>query len=408
MASKWKKEKAILSYRRWAILFDIDRLNKDAFHINMKALWLLHNIGDAKPLHPPYVNELSGEIPFQLQKLGLAPGPLTVTLTPVSDNIASVDPAKVFNLNAPETIEDAFDYSLDPQIQLGEVIAFELSVDNGTYSFKQPVTTIFDMPNDLLFDPADDLSQWNPNTGWAPTTASYYSAPSSITDSENNIYLPDVINDLVSAAPVSIGPSAAAILSFWAKWDIEEDYDYNQVAVSVNGGDFIPLCGKYTEPGVFFPVENQPVFDGTQTDWVFEEMDLTEYLVPGDSTELSFRFQLGADGFLELDGFYFDDLRLTVISDGVSSSFDFDESTFKVSNRPNPASDYVVFDLEGEIPAFSPLQIEVFNILGQPMERLSANGRTASLKVSDWTPGVYCYRVLANGKIVAMKRFVVG
>ena len=66
-------------------------------------------------------------------------------------------------------------------------------------------------------------------------------------------------------------------LSFWTKYDIESNYDYAQVEVSTNNGStYTPLAGNYTQPGTgSFQPNGEPLYDGVQTSWVNEEMDLT-------------------------------------------------------------------------------------------------------------------------------------
>ncbi len=397
-----------VGYSFWPLQTDIDPLNKDAFEINIKALRLLHNYGIVTPANGRFINELNGEIGFSLQKLGMGTGSLTVSLTPLSGNVASVDLPKDFNLSNLETTNDAFAYTLDASIENGDSVIFELTVGNGNFSIPQKVVRIFTAADEAFFDPGDDLSQWDPNTAWEATTEDFFSAPSCITDSKNSSYPVGSLNELVLNEPIGVNNASHVFLSFWAKWDIEEDQDFAQVSVSVEGSQYFPLCGSYTEAGTVEQFLDSPLYDGTQSEWVFEEMDLSEYLAIDDSLELSFLFGMYSDEFLEYDGFYFDDLTLTVVEENTTSVIPFDETKFSVSSRPNPAGDYVVFDLEGISPNSQFVEIEVFNAFGQQVQRLPASGKTARLDVSDWAAGVYFYRVLAGGKMVTAKRFVVG
>ena len=63
-----------------------------------------------------------------------------------------------------------------------------------------------------------------------------------------------------------------------------------------NGTTWIPQCGNYTVNGTSangsVPPNNQPVYVGTQGNWVLEEINLSDYL----GQVVKFRFQLGADG----------------------------------------------------------------------------------------------------------------
>ena len=73
------------------------------------------------------------------------------------------------------------------------------------------------------------------------------------------------------------------MISFYAKWAIEADYDFVQFQVSTDGGTtWIGQCGNYTVPGTSangsVQPNNQPVYEGTQSTWVLEEVNLSDYL----------------------------------------------------------------------------------------------------------------------------------
>ena len=69
------------------------------------------------------------------------------------------------------------------------------------------------------------------------------------------------------------------MVRFYAKWNIEADYDYVQFLVSTdNGTTWIPQCGNYTVTGTnangSAQPNNQPVYEGVQSTWVLEEINL--------------------------------------------------------------------------------------------------------------------------------------
>jgi PKD repeat protein len=51
---------------------------------------------------------------------------------------------------------------------------------------------------------------------------------------------------------------------------------------------------------------NQPVYEGVQSSWVLEEINLSDYL----GQQIKVRFQLRSDGEVNADGFYFDDFKI--------------------------------------------------------------------------------------------------
>lgn len=397
-----------VGYSFWPLQEDIDRLNKDAFEIDIKALRLLHNYGRLKPSYNKYAHNLNGIIGYTIQKFGLSAGNLTVTLTPLSNNATSVSAPKTFNLATLETANDIFYYTLDPQIQDGDSIRFEIKVDNGIMASSQNILIIFANTNPVFNDAGDDINNWEDGTLWDATDEAYISAPSSITDSKNTYYSPDVTNSLILNEPIHITNADNALLSFWAKWDTEQDYDYAQVEVSFDGQNYTALCGKYTQAGQIDPVIDQPIYTGYKPDWVFEEIDLSPYLPQADSFNMTLRFSMTADATFESDGFYFDDLKVTVIEKGVSAVTTLDEAKFKVTSTPNPAEDLMRFAIVSNPSNNQILDFEVINAYGQSVKKFQGNGKTATLDVSDWTSGVYYYRVSINGKLLGSNRFVVG
>lgn len=88
--------------------------------------------------------------------------------------------------------------------------------------------------------------------------------------------------------------------------------------MSVNGGAYFPLCGKFSSLGTQFQDEGNPVYDGNQKGWVEEIIDITPFVNQND--EISIQFSMVSDGYLQEDGFYFDDVRifLTANNTGVT------------------------------------------------------------------------------------------
>ena len=115
---------------------------------------------------------------------------------------------------------------------------------------------------------------------------------------------------LVIDSPVDLTNASNSRLVFWAKWNIEDDYDGVSIEAKVNGGPWISLPGKYTKKSTGSG-SGQPkgrfVYDGKQTEWVKESIDLATFEGFG---EVFIRFVLRSDDYTEEDGFYFDDLQL--------------------------------------------------------------------------------------------------
>ena len=98
-------------------------------------------------------------------------------------------------------------------------------------------------------------------------------------------------------------------ITFDAKWDIEQSYDFVQFQASTDGVNWTPLSGNYTSIGSGSGVQTtgEPMYDGLQEDWINETIDLSFYT---NKPQVWFRFTLKSDGAVEEDGFYFDNFYI--------------------------------------------------------------------------------------------------
>ena len=78
----------------------------------------------------------------------------------------------------------------------------------------------------------------------------------------------------------------------------------------------VPLCGQYTNAGDEAQMVGEPLYDGVQSEWVQETIDLSDFI----GQQITLEFLLRSDGFVEGDGFYFDNIAVNSISKGISSS----------------------------------------------------------------------------------------
>lgn len=396
------------SYGFWPPSTAIDDLNKSNMTMNLTLAHLVLNFGVLTPGGDQYISDLQGSILFSLKKMGLAPGQLSVKLEPVSSNIAGVGSPANYGMFHLEEAAGSIPFSLKNMVQEGDLVQFNLVLDNGLYQWRQLVERIYTTHASTEFlDAGDSLDAWD-TQDWALTDEDYHSAPTSITDSPNADYEPNIFSEITLENPINIKDANKLTLSFWAKWNIEEDEDYAQIMGNFNGIGYQALCGKYTEPGTDQQSFQEPVYDGLQQNWIREEIDLTEWLAIADSVDFQFKFRFVSDEFIEADGFYFDDFELNVVSNGgVSSTFDLDKSDFTLTARPNPASDHVILDLKGESPSSGPIKLEVFNSFGQMISQQRFQGKTVKMETGAWQSGLYQYRALVDGRWLPAGRFLI-
>lgn len=143
---------------------------------------------------------------------------------------------------------------------------------------------------------------------WAITTATYNSPPNSYADSPSGNYASSSTITMTLTSPINLTGVSNPRLSFFTKFDIENNWDYGQVEISTNNGStWIPLEGQYTNPGTgSFQPNGEPLYDGAQADWIKEDISLTSYI----SSQFKIRFELKTDVSVEKDGWYVDDIKI--------------------------------------------------------------------------------------------------
>jgi hypothetical protein len=242
---------------------------------------------------------------------------------------------------------------------------------------------------------ADDgnLAKWDITEGpqWGNTTATYKSGPVSITDSPDGPYIPDAHEAIVLDQEVDLTKTTSAYAQFWAKWEIEDQFDYVVFQASTDGESWDNLCGEQSNLGSLFQLYEEPLYDGKQVNWVLENVDLSSYL--GQTIQL--RFLLVSDGFEHKDGFYFDDFQIITLEDGSVATTDPMQDQYAV--YPNPASNSFTI----RFPEIVKPEIRVYNAIGRLVYASSAlYERTHVVPSTTWPSGLYQYQVMSDGRPV--------
>lgn len=387
----------------WPNQGNIDPYNKSCMYLNLATANLVLNYGNAADLSPVFVEETTGDLDFSITRLGFVSGDLTVSLTPVSDNVTVNDAPQVFSLEQNEMVEGSFNYTLSEDINPGEEVVFILGVNNGAFTREETLTKTYFVSETIFTDDVANLDNWS-SDDWATTTQEFFSAPSSITDSPNGNYSNNVQEFITLNDEIELGEGGVAFLNYQAKWDIENDYDYTQIEISVNDGNFIPMCGIYTNSGVGDQnsASGEPLYDGVQSDWVLEQIDLLPYLTTGDNS-IKLRFSLVSDGGVRADGFYFDDVKI-VVPGTVSRTIELGSELFSYSVSPNPATSFTTIN-------FSELvengEVAVFDILGKEIRREQISGINHRIETAKLAAGFYFYEVIIKGEKLPAEKFEV-
>jgi carboxypeptidase T len=213
------------------------------------------------------------------------------------------------------TISIPFSFTISNEAQADQKIKLLLtsSVDGAEMS-KDTIEIIVGLPEFAFEDTTNDPSQnWivtstSSDPKWEATTESYYSAPTSFTDSKNGNYADNATVTMTLKNFVDLSGFQNPQLRFWTKYDIENGWDYGQVKISTDDGvNWIPLAGQYTEGGAgSFQPGGEPVYSGTKLNWVLEDINLSAY----SSKQIKLKFELKSDGFVNRDGWYVDDIAI--------------------------------------------------------------------------------------------------
>ncbi len=292
----------------WPPAADIDQLNKSCVWMNLStALLTLSYYTAEERVLSKYVTPEFQKIAVRVSRAGLRDGASTVTLTSATEGVSVIQPNREIRLAAGESENLLFDVEVDAARNYETGIEFLLVTNNEglltTQSIRKewlpaPLRTVFT-------ENINNIQAFSTST-WESTTQCV-SPPFALTDSESGTYKSNEQVTVTLTKPVDLSGASKAVLTYYAKWDIESQYDFAQVGASTDSIDFIPLCGKYTRAGGVNQDFNSPVYDGMQSEWVKEEVDLNLF---AGQEKVWIRFQLVSDEYAEKDGFYFDELEV--------------------------------------------------------------------------------------------------
>ncbi len=382
----------------WPPANQIEPIAKNMMYLNLTAAKMVNDFGAITDTASNFVGDnTTVDATFDIRMLGVSgSGDFTVSLNPVSANITSSGtPVNFVDMQTLDTDSGTITYTLDASVQPGDDIAYELVVNNGSYDNTILINKKFGALATIFQDPGDSTTDNFVNNGWETTTSTFVSPSSSITESASGNYPNDANETIRLSDEVDLTNAVGANVTFYARWSIENNWDYTQFEVSTNGGaSWEPQCGKYTNPGSSngFQPEGEPLYDGTQNDWVMEEIDLSDYL----GENILVRFEFRSDGGVRDDGFYFDDLQINVLDDGPLAIEDNTSSAFSI--YPNPVEDILSIT--------TPLQnytVEIFNLQGQLVSRQENNNGSKVIDYSNFASGVYLLKLSSEDTVQTFK-----
>ncbi len=367
-------------------------LCQSTLHMNLQAARLVNSLIHITDETPSFIHAGVNPLVLELNRYGLLDGEVNISFKAVTSNIQSVPAPFNFILDKFETDTRELSFSVSDQIQLGEKVKLEIVIQQGPYTYRDTLTKVRADVNTPVDDPSD-IANWDNSDGgaWNITHATYKSAPVSMTDSPLGNYEPNSNQVILLNEIVDLRDVTSAYAQFWAKWEIEDQFDFASFQASRDGVNWDNVCGHYSKPGSFFQMYEEPLYDDDQHNWVLERSDLDAYI--GEQIQL--RFILVTEGFVNLDGFYFDDFKVVTIDQETVATDDFDASSFSVI--PNPASSRFRI----ELPEITEPSIAVYNTVGQRMYAAkSISGKSHDITTAKWPAGLYQYVIYSEGDAV--------
>lgn len=357
---------------------------------------------EVKDASPRVENSTTPSAAFTLQSLGLQDGTFTVSVEPLTNVIAATGPQTFSGLDTLETVTASIGLTLDPLIADGELFSYVLVLDANNLILRDTVERVFGEPLTAFSDNSATDDNWT--GGWSITNEDWFSAPGSFTDSELSNYNGSDNNVWGLATPVNLSLATTASLEFMTRWTLQSELDHVEVEASADGFSWTALCGPLSRPGAWAQWEGEPVYDGKRTDWTKERMDLADFV--GGPFYLKFRLNSDAQG--EYDGFYLDDVEVTITGDLWTGINESTTSGATAQCHPSPAATSTTVYWALPVHA-DDAQWQLVDGHGAVVLSRFVQGRAGRLDVSvgHLASGLYGYRLVSNGQVMAHGRLSV-
>ncbi|MDR4988696.1 MAG: M28 family peptidase [Bacteroidales bacterium] len=252
------------------------------------------------------------------------PGDGQVELT--WNEMVDVDYYKVYRDNefiaAPDN-NHYLDTNVENEIQYEYYVTAVYS-DSGEESDPSDTVTVTPMPPisfPLFIDFENGTPYWYLDEPWGLTTQHAFSPSHSLTESPYANYANNR-HDHAVLQPISLAGYTDATLSFRTRYNIENNWDFMYLELSVDGSSWITI----------------DTFTGIQSSWVHKIYPLTDY---AGEPFVSIRFRFFSDHIITREGMYIDDFMITVEGDPTYNVY------FNVTNEHGDAVEQAVTTFDG-------------------------------------------------------------
>lgn len=370
---------------------------------NMVLSHMTHRYMVVTDTDPSMISSMSGNFNHDVQRLGLENGAVTVSIEALQ-NIQSVGSPVVYDLNVRETSSGSIAYTLSPTINSGDEVKYILKTEYPSWTYRDTITKTYGSIPLAAVEDASSTTNWTGS--WITTGSTFVSPSESFTDG-NGDYPNNATKTYTYVPSIDLTNATQAMITFYAKWEIEADYDYTQFQVSTDGGNsWIGQCGNYTVAGVQqggwssgVQPDGEPIWEGTQSNWVLEEISLSDYI--GQTIQV--RFILESDNGVRQDGFYFDDFSVYI----QDATWGLNEiKNAQVNVFPNPTNNEATISVSSIIEKG---EVRIVNQMGQVVEVIEVNEKTQNIHVSTATlaDGIYMITIASGEEVSSPVKLVV-
>jgi hypothetical protein len=390
----------------WPPPYRIIPLCQENMYQNLMMAHLALGYEEATNSSSAIVSERLGYFKFNFVKYGLT-GASSSTVS-----IEPLDPSQIIEAGSAKqftdplqfmVMTDSIHYTLAPGMNIGTPFKYILKCNNGLYTFSDTVTKYFGPALPAFSDNCNQFTNWS-SPEWAVTESTFHSPTGCITDSPDGNYSNNANVSVTTVNNIDLKDSPVAVINYWTKFNTENGFDFVEILVSANDGPFIAQRGRYSRNASQYEDAGNPVYDGKQSGWVYEEVVLDNV----ENQDIRIRFNLVSDGAVTADGFYFDDISVNTIDMSTAwvPSNDLDP-TYISDPVPNPSFQDVIISYR--LPDSGYTKFILYDPKGNPVKQAAVRGLEGNIvfSVSGLSAGVYYYRVTGTSGSTGVKKLVI-
>jgi len=116
-------------------------------------------------------------------------------------------------------------------------------------------------------------------------------------------------------------------------------------------------------------------------------------------------FKITHDFLLKHLDFSWHNVEEPVVDDNSIENADYDKSQYNFSVFPNPSSGIINFHYTRKNS--EPLEIQVFDVYGKMSGRFTYNAEYSQINLSDYSPGIYFMKAIADSRVISVTKIVI-